>query len=193
LAFADSSELREAAIDAVCKRVPVGAGGSRLLRGNHPEHEALEEAAAGYFGADSALYFGNGYAANLTLFATAPQRADLVVVDECVHASVHEGLRRGRAEIAGAPHNNSQGIEDAIVRWRAGGGRGRVWIAVESLYSMDGDGPKLEELDALANRWDAVLVIDEAHATGVLGPERRGWAAPSAANSASSHKPKLFL
>jgi 8-amino-7-oxononanoate synthase len=177
LAFADSSELREAAIDAVCKRVPVGAGGSRLLRGNHPEHEALEEAAAAYFGADSALYFGSGYAANLTLFATAPQRADLVVVDECVHASVHEGLRHGRAEIAAAPHNNSQGIEDAIARWRAGGGRGRVWIAVESLYSMDGDGPKLEELDAIANRWDSVLVIDEAHATGVLGPKGRGRAA----------------
>src|ERR1700731_4819266 len=70
LGFADSMELRAAASEAVSRQVPVGAGGSRLLRGNHPEHEALEQAAAAYFGAESALYFGTGYAANLTLFAT---------------------------------------------------------------------------------------------------------------------------
>jgi 8-amino-7-oxononanoate synthase len=177
LAFADSVELREATIEAVCHRVPVGAGASRLLRGNHPEHEALEKAAAAYFGADSALYFGSGYAANLTLFATAPQRGDLVIYDDLIHSSVHDGMRRGRAEIAAAPHNSPQGIEDAIVRWRAGGGTGRIWIAVESMYSMDGDRPDLAELDALATHWEAVLVIDEAHATGVLGPQGRGLAA----------------
>jgi 8-amino-7-oxononanoate synthase len=177
LAFADSVELREATRDAVDRRVPTGAGGSRLLRGNHPEHEMLEQAAATYFGADSALYFGSGYAANLTLFATVPQRGDLVVFDSWIHASVHDGLRRGRAESTAAPHNSAQGIEEAIVRWRASGGTGRIWIAVESLYSMDGDGPDLTELDALATRWEAVLIIDEAHATGVLGPKGKGRAA----------------
>jgi 8-amino-7-oxononanoate synthase len=177
LGLAHSAELRAAASEALSRQVPIGAGGSRLLRGNHPEHEALEMAAAAYFGAASALYFGSGYAANLTLFATAPQRGDLVVHDEWIHASVHDGLRRGRAEIAGARHNSSQAIEDAIVRWRAAGGTGRVWIAVESLYSMDGDGPNLDELDELASRWEAVLIIDEAHATGVLGPGGRGRAA----------------
>jgi 8-amino-7-oxononanoate synthase len=177
LGLAHCAELRAAASEALSRQVPIGAGGSRLLRGNHPEHEALEMAAAAYFGAESALYFGSGYAANLTLFATAPQRGDLVVHDEWIHASVHDGLRRGRAEIASARHNSSQAIEDAIVRWRATGGAGRVWIAVESLYSMDGDGPKLDELDELASHWEAVLVIDEAHATGVLGPNGRGRAA----------------
>jgi 8-amino-7-oxononanoate synthase len=160
----------------VSRQVPVGAGGSRLLRGNHPEHEALEEAAAAYFGAQSALYFGSGYAANLTLFATAPQRGDLVVHDERIHASVHDGLRRSRAEIASARHNDIQSIDDTISRWRAAGGTGRVWIAVESIYSMDGDGPDLAEVAALANHREAVLVIDEAHATGVLGPGGRGRA-----------------
>jgi len=176
LGLAGSSELRLAASDAVSRRVPVGAGGSRLLRGNHPEHEALEQAAAAYFGAQSALYFGSGYAANLTLFATAPQRGDLVVYDERIHASVHDGLRRSRAEIAGTRHNDIRSIDDSILRWRAAGGTGRVWIAVESLYSMDGDGPDLAELAALADHREAVLVIDEAHATGVLGPGGRGCA-----------------
>ena len=74
LGLAGSEELRAAALAAMARNVPVGAGGSRLLRGNHPEHEALEAHAARYFGADSALYFGSGFAANLTLFATAPQR-----------------------------------------------------------------------------------------------------------------------
>jgi 8-amino-7-oxononanoate synthase len=177
LGFANSPELLAAASEAVSRGVPVGAGGSRLLRGNHAEHEALEEAAAAYFGAESALYFGSGFAANLTLFATAPQRRDLVVYDEGIHASVHDGLRRGRAEIASARHNCAQSIEDAIVGWRAAGGMGRVWIAVESLYSMEGDGPDLAELERLASRWEAVLVIDEAHATGVLGHGGRGRAA----------------
>jgi 8-amino-7-oxononanoate synthase len=176
LGFANSAALRSAAAEALSRGVPIGAGGSRLLRGNHPEHEALENFAAGYFGAASALYFGSGYAANLTLFATAPQRADLVVHDEWIHASVHDGMRRGRAMAAPARHNDLQSIDDAISRWRADGGMGRVWIAVESLYSMDGDGPNLAELAALAVRREAVLVIDEAHATGVLGPQGRGLA-----------------
>lgn len=177
LGFAASIELRKATSDAVLRGVPIGAGGSRLLRGNHAEHEALEEAAAGYFGAASTLYFGSGFAANLTLFATAPQRGDLVVHDEWIHASVRDGLRRGRAQVAIARHNDTQSVQDAIARWRAAGGTGRAWIAVESLYSMDGDGPDLSELHTLADRFEAILVIDEAHATGVLGPKGRGRAA----------------
>jgi 8-amino-7-oxononanoate synthase len=177
LGLANSSELHTAASEALSRHVPVGSGGSRLLRGNHPEHVALEQTAAAFFGAESALYFGSGYAANLTLFATAPQRGDAVIHDEWIHASVHDGMRRGRAETIAARHNDLQSIDDEILRWRAAGGRGRVWLAVESLYSMDGDGPNLAELDALATRRDAVLVIDEAHATGVLGPHGRGRAA----------------
>ena len=177
LGLAASDELRAATMDALSRQVPVGAGGSRLLHGNHPEHEALERAAALYFGAESTLYFGSGYAANVALFSTAPQRGDLVVYDECIHASVHDGLRLGRAAIAAAKHNDTQSIDDAIVRWRATGGAGRPWVAVESLYSMDGDGPNLQELYTLAAHREAILVIDEAHATGVLGPNGRGRAA----------------
>ncbi len=130
------------------------------------------------FGAESALYFGGGYVANFAIFSTLPQRGDLVVHDELIHASVHEGVRRGRAESVGVPHNNIDAFDAAIVRWRAAGGKGRPWLSVESLYSMDGDSPNLAELFAVADRHDAMVVIDEAHATGVLGPQGRGLAAP---------------
>src|SRR6478609_3566817 len=178
LGLAHSGELRQAAVDALARGVPIGSGGSRLLRGNQPEHEALEREAAAYFGAESALYFGGGYVANFAIFSTLPQRGDLVVHDELIHASVHEGVRRGRADSVGVPHNNIDAFETAIARWRAAGGKGRPWLSVESLYSMDGDSPNLVELFAVADRHDAMVVIDEAHATGVLGPEGRGLAAP---------------
>jgi 8-amino-7-oxononanoate synthase len=177
LGLAESAELRQAAIDALARGVPVGSGGSRLLRGNHPEHEALEREAADHFGSESALYFGAGYVANFAIFSTLPQRGDLVVHDELIHASVHEGVRRGRAESVGVPHNDINAFESAIVKWRAAGGKGRPWLSVESLYSMDGDSPNLPELFAVADRHDGMVVIDEAHATGVLGPQGRGLAA----------------
>jgi 8-amino-7-oxononanoate synthase len=177
LGLAESAELRQAAADAVARGVPVGSGGSRLLRGNHPEHEALETEAAAYFGAETALYFGGGYVANFAIFSTLPQTGDLVVYDELIHASVHEGVRRGRAEVASVPHNDIDAFDSAVVRWRKAGGKGRPWLSVESLYSMDGDSPDLVDLLAVADRHEAVLVIDEAHATGVLGPQGRGLAA----------------
>src|ERR1700684_205989 len=177
LGLAESAELRLAAADAVARGVPVGSGGSRLLRGNHPEHEALETEAAGYFGAETALYFGGGYVANFAIFSTLPQTGDLVIHDELIHASVHEGLRRGRADFVPVPHNNIDAFDAAIVRWRKAGGKGRPWLSVESLYSMDGDSPNLVELLAGADRHEAMLVIDEAHATAVLGPQGRGLAA----------------
>jgi len=177
LGLAESAELRQAAADAVARGVPVGSGGSRLLRGNHPEHEALETEAAAYFGAETALYFGGGYVANFAIFSTLPQSGDLVVHDELIHASVHEGVRRGRADVVPVPHNNVDAFDSAVVRWRKAGGKGRPWLSVESLYSMDGDSPDLVELLAVADRHEAMLVIDEAHATGVLGPQGRGLAA----------------
>ncbi len=178
LGLAESEELRQAAAAALARGVPVGSGGSRLLRGNHPEHEALEREAAAFFGAESALYFGGGFVANFAIFSTLPQRGDLVVHDELIHASVHDGVRRGRAEAVSARHNDADAFDAAIVKWRRAGGTGRPWLSIESLYSMDGDSPNLKELFAVADRHEAMVVIDEAHATGVLGPQGRGLAAP---------------
>jgi 8-amino-7-oxononanoate synthase len=177
LALAASETLRDAARAALDRGVPIGSGGSRLLRGNDPEHEALEAEAAAHFGAQSALFFSSGFAANAALFATLPRRGDLIVHDELIHASAHEGMRLGRADRIAVSHNDVGGFADAISGWRAGGGTGRPWLAVESLYSMDGDQAPLAELAVLADRHEAFLLIDEAHATGVFGPEGRGLAA----------------
>ena len=177
LGLAGSRELAAAVTEALDRGVPVGSGGSRLLRGNHAEHAALEDEAAAFFGADAALYFSSGYAANAALLATLPQRGDLVVYDALIHASAHEGMRAGRAEQVAAAHNDVGAFAQAIADWRARGGCGRVWIAVESLYSMDGDRAPLDALSQLADTEDAVLIVDEAHATGVFGPDGRGLAA----------------
>ncbi|MFC4293447.1 8-amino-7-oxononanoate synthase [Novosphingobium tardum] len=177
LGLAGSARLGTAACEAIARGVPLGSGGSRLLRGNHAEHEALEEEAASLFGCESALFFSSGYAANAALLSTLPQRGDLVVHDALIYASAHEGMKLGRADHRAAAHNDPDGVSDAIVAWRAAGGTGRVWIAVESLYSMDGDTAPLPELAELAARHDAFLLIDEAHATGVFGPDGRGLAA----------------
>ncbi len=177
LGLAGSDALRGAVRDALDRGVAIGAGGSRLLRGNDPEHEALEAEAAGFFGSESALYFANGFAANSTLFAALPARHDLIVHDTLIHASVHDGMRLSFAEKAAFAHNDAQAADDAIAAWRARGGKGRVWIAAESLYSMDGDRAPIPDLAAVAARHDAFLVIDEAHAAGVFGPQGRGLAA----------------
>lgn len=174
LGLAGSKRLAGAIREALERGVPVGAGGSRLLRGNHSELEALEEEAAAFFRTEAAMFFSSGFAANGTLFATLPQRGDLVVHDALIHASVHDGLRIGRADYAAAAHNDPGAFDAAIRSWRNSGGRGRPWIAVESLYSMDGDRAPLDELAAIADRHEAFLLIDEAHATGVFGPDGRG-------------------
>ncbi len=177
LALAGSAVLRDAVTDAIARGVPVGSGGSRLLRGNHAEHEALEAEAAAFFGSESALWFSSGFAGNAALLATLPQRGDLIVHDVLIHASAHEGMRLARAPAVAAGHNDPQAIEDAIRDWRRQGGTGSPWIAIESLYSMDGDIAPLDELAQVARRHDAMLLIDEAHATGVFGPQGRGLAA----------------
>lgn len=177
LGFAGSARLKDAIAAALGRGVPAGAGGSRLLRGNYEEHEALEEEAAAFFGADRVLYFGSGYAANVALFSTLPQRGDLIVYDALVHASVHEGMQMSRAQAVAVAHNDAEAFAQVIEKWRTDGGSGHPWIAVESLYSMDGDRAPLDELAALALRHDGFLVVDEAHATGVFGPGGRGFAA----------------
>lgn len=177
LGLADAPRLKAAITDAIERGVPVGAGGSRLLRGNHPEHEALETEAAVFFGAERAIYFGSGFAANVALFSALPLRDDLVLYDALIHASVHDGIAAGKAKAVAVPHNQVEAFEREINRWRQEGGKGRPWIAVESLYSMDGDRAPVAALADLAGRHGGFLVVDEAHATGVFGPGGRGLAA----------------
>jgi 8-amino-7-oxononanoate synthase len=175
LGLAGSARLSASVISALERGVPVGAGGSRLLRGNHPEHEALEEEAAAFFHSERMLYFGSGYAANVAILATLPQRNDLVIYDELIHASAHAGIAMGRGAAIAVPHNDLDAFEDVIRKWRESGGKGHPWIVVESLYSMDGDRSPLAGLAGLADRYDGFFLIDEAHATGVYGADGRGF------------------
>ncbi|MDC0738451.1 8-amino-7-oxononanoate synthase [Cognatishimia sp. SS12] len=168
LGLAGSDLLREAAQAALARGVPVGAGGSRLLRGNDDEHSRLEEEAAALFGTQRALFMGGGFQANTAIFATLPAQGDLILHDALVHASVHDGMRLGRAETQSFAHNDVSAADAAILNWKAQND-GRVWIAIETLYSMDGDRAPVADFMALATRHDAVLVADEAHATGLWG------------------------
>jgi 8-amino-7-oxononanoate synthase len=177
LALAGCQRMRKAIAAAVEAGTPIGAGGSRLLRGNCAEHESLEAEAARFFGAEASVFFASGYIANFAVLTTLPQRGDLLVLDALVHASIHEGARAGRAELRLTAHNDAGSIEDVIRTWRSEGGTGRIWIVAESLYSMDGDFAPLEALVAIADRHDAFLMVDEAHATGVFGPGGRGLTA----------------
>jgi 8-amino-7-oxononanoate synthase len=178
LGLATSEVLAHAVTQALAHGTGVGSGGSRLLRGHCPEHEALEYDAAGFFHAERVLFFNSGYTANLALLSTLPQRGDLILLDEYIHASAHDGVRNARAPYVFVGHNNPSSVEDALKTWEVKRQKNtHPWIVVDSLYGMDGDFAPLGDLMALADRYEGFLVIDEAHATGVFGPQGRGLAA----------------
>lgn len=176
LALADAPRMKQAVIKAIERGTPIGAGGSRLLRGNCEEHERLEREAARFFRAQTSLFFSSGYTANFAVLATLAQRGDLIVMDALVHASIREGANASRADKRESLHNDAGSVDDVIRSWRAQGGKGRPWIVAESIYSMDGDFAPLSELIAIADRHDAFLMVDEAHATGLYGEQGRGLA-----------------
>lgn len=177
LGLAGDPVIATAISKAVARGVAIGAGGSRLLRGNAPEHEALEAQAARFFGAEAALYMANGFAANLAILSTLPRPGDLIVTDELAHASMHDGIRQSKARAVFVAHNEAQAFEDAIIRWRTEGGTGTPWIIAETLYSMDGDFAPIDALADIARRHEGMVLFDEAHATGVYGADGRGRAA----------------
>ena len=174
LGLAGSDLLRDAASAALARGVPVGAGGSRLLRGNDAEHQLLEAEAADFFGTQAALFINGGFTGNMAIFSALPHHGDLVLYDALIHASTHDGMRLGRAQSQSFAHNDVAAAEAAITNWRAQGGTGQIWIAVETVYSMDGDCAPVAALSDLATREQAVLVLDEAHSTGVFGDQGRG-------------------
>lgn len=176
LGLSESEKFKEIIAGALARDIPIGATGSRLLRGNHFEHEALEAEAAKFFHSESALFFASGYSANQALLSTLPQQKDLIFYDELIHASAHDGMRLSRAGHILFPHNDINYLEQAIQDWRNRSPAGTPWIMVESLYSMDGDFAPLQDLAEVALRNEAFLIIDEAHATGVFGPSGRGLA-----------------
>jgi 8-amino-7-oxononanoate synthase len=152
-------------------RPAMGSGAARLVAGEHVEHRALEVALATWLGHSAALLFTSGYAANVGLVpALARDATDLVLSDALNHASLVDGCRLARAETRIYPHLDLAAVEEEL---RSGRAR-RTWVVTESYFSMDADSPDLAELRALCDHYGAALVVDEAHALGVLGPEGRG-------------------
>jgi 8-amino-7-oxononanoate synthase len=150
-----------------------GAGASRLVAGERAEHAELERECAAWLGADAALAFSSGYAANLGTLAALAREGDLLVSDERNHASLVDGARLSRARIAVVPHVDANAVEQALAQSRGG----RAWVITESYFSMDADSPDLAALRGLCDQRGAALVVDEAHALGVFGPEGRGLCA----------------
>ena len=150
--------------------LPAGSGGSRLLRGHHEIFEIIEERLASFTGSESALLFGSGYAANIGLLQAVVSPDDLIVSDERNHASLIDGIRLTKAATAIYPHQDLNALEAALSQPR----RGRAFVITESVFSMDGDLTPLREVCDIAERAGAVVIVDEAHATGMYGTRGSG-------------------
>jgi 8-amino-7-oxononanoate synthase len=150
-----------------------GAGASRLITGEQPAHRDAERLLATWVGLDDALLFTSGYAANLGLLSSLARAGDVVVSDALNHASIIDGARLSKARVVVTPHGDLDAVERALgTRTEA-----RAFVAVESYFSMDADSPDLGRLRALTTAHGAALLVDEAHALGVLGPNGRGLCA----------------
>lgn len=152
----------------------MGATGSRLLSGTTEAHTTLETYLAKTFGAQSALLFGSGYEANVGLLACIAKRGDTIIYDQQIHASMRDGIRLSSARTFSFRHNDIEDLRKKITR-----ATGEVFVAVESLYSMDGDRAPLVDLCQLTHEYGAFLVVDEAHATGVYGESGEGLVSAS--------------
>jgi 8-amino-7-oxononanoate synthase len=154
--------------------LPAGSGGSRLLRGHHEAFERLEARLAEFSGTESALLFGSGYAANIGLLQAIVSPDDLIASDRLNHASLIDGVRLTRARTIVYPHQDLDALASALQTFRQTSRCGRAIVLTESVFSMDGDLTPLKEITAIAERSGAVVVVDEAHATGLWGERGSG-------------------
>jgi 8-amino-7-oxononanoate synthase len=177
LGLAADPRLQAAVAAAVNEGVPVASTGSRLLSGNAVIWEQLEAEIAAQFQVEAALYFNSGYAANIGLLASVLRPGDIVFSDSANHASLIDGIRLSGARKVIFPHLDLGALENELCSATQSGGEVRKLVVVESVFSMDGDRAPIAELVALAQRHGAELLVDEAHATGVFGPEGRGLVA----------------
>ncbi len=169
LGLADHPRVRGAAAEAAM-RWGAGAGASRLISGNMQPHRDLEERLAEFKGRESALLFGSGYLANTGTIAALAGQGEVVFSDELNHASIVDGCRLSRAETFVYRHGDAEHLAWGL---REAGGRASL-IVTDGVFSMDGDVAPLPELAELARRHGCRLMVDEAHATGALGPGGRG-------------------
>uniref|UniRef100_C6E5D0 8-amino-7-oxononanoate synthase n=1 Tax=Geobacter sp. (strain M21) TaxID=443144 RepID=C6E5D0_GEOSM len=169
LGLADHPELRSAAVFGVA--FGVGSGASRLVSGTMELHEKLEERIAAFKGTEKALVFNSGYAANTGIVSALVGRGDAIFSDRLNHASIIDGALLSRADLHRYPHRDMTALERLL---QDKGGNGRRLIVTDGVFSMDGDIAPLQDLVRLAKKYGALLMVDDAHGTGVLGATGRG-------------------
>ena len=147
-----------------------GATGSRLLSGNHKLYLETENYIAQFHKSESALIFNSGYDANVGFFSSLPQKGDLILYDELCHASIRDGIQLSNAKAYKFNHNDFEDLERLILRNQ----NAVIYVVTESVFSMDGDTPNLEELVHVSEKYNCYLVVDEAHALGVFGEKGKG-------------------
>jgi 8-amino-7-oxononanoate synthase len=164
LGFARSPVLRQWIQEEVDtnKAALNGSTGSRLLSGNLFYTEVLEQEIANFHKSEAGLIFNSGYDANLGLFSALPQRGDTIILDELIHASIIDGARLSHANRYTFRHNDLQSLEEKLQH-----AKGNCYVGIESIYSMDGDTPPIQEILTLTEKYQAQLIVDEAHAIGL--------------------------
>jgi len=168
--------VRAAAVEAI-ERYGTGVTGSRLLNGTLPLHTALEELLADWVGMESALVFTTGYSANLGLIGSLVGAGDAVVVDSAAHASLVDGARFSDGVLRAFRHNRPNSLRRTLRVWREQSGSGGVLVAVDGIYSMEGDRAPVAEVAEICSTFGARLLVDEAHSLGVVGAHGAGTAA----------------
>lgn len=173
LGLAGDPRLRQAALHAL-ECYGFGSGASRLICGSLPPHEELEAEIATWKKSEAALFFSSGYAAAVAIIPALVGAGDVVILDKLAHASLVDGARLSRADLRVFPHNDLERLQRHLVWARKKQFCRRILIVTESIFSMDGDRCPLREIIELKNNFDAVLLLDEAHAVGVLGKSGAG-------------------
>lgn len=177
LSLSKNSRLKKLFLKELKNCEKMGSGGSRLLDGNSNYIGRLEVEISRFHNAHAGLIFNSGFDANVSIFTCIPQPGDWIIYDELIHASVHDGMKLSRARNQ-LPfrHNSLDGLRECLEKACNDSGK-NVFIAVESVYSMDGDTSPLNEIVQLAKSFKDIrtyIIVDEAHATGVFGPNGRG-------------------
>jgi 8-amino-7-oxononanoate synthase len=180
LGLADNPSLKQSVVEAVAKAARIGGTGSRLLSGHATVWNEVEEEFAAFAGSEAALYFNSGYAANIGLLTSLANKNDVIFSDALNHASIIDGIRLSGARKLIYSHRDLNALESSLKENQSK--PGRKLIVTETVFSMEGDVVPLDAIVALAEKYGANVIVDEAHATAVHGPEGRGIAAQFLAN-----------
>ncbi len=148
----------------------IGATGSRLISGNYHEIEELEQFIANYHNVDNSLIFNSGYTANLGLLSSLPQRNDIILYDQEIHASIRDGMRLSNAKSYVFKHNNITDLKEKLEKHASS----TVYVIIEAVYSISGDSPDLKAMSEMCKTFGAYLIVDEAHSFGLSGPDGSG-------------------